>query len=404
MKKLILICISVCLVLAVTLSLVACEWPWDKLKKDKEDSKPKVTTLSDAAAYAEAIAEVKSGSVTMSGRLSGNAMDMGGAITVKRLPSGNSHALIVTEKETQDLYCEFVAKNSWRVYKREDGEWFYSEKAYSDVEALLEIFVWPVFDVASFADYTYQESSKSYTASVSNTAYGHTTQYTVSLKFEDGHLVYQNLRMDYDDDTYSACEITYSDHGKTTVTLPSASPDPFITESRFGDIENGLRSGNLTYHVEIETDGAKSNVVIKQKPNEWSSVAVGEDYPTYYDARGYRLKVYTYDPLAHAYNVTEEEQSQNGALSGLDLFVFDVYSALDYSDLTYDKASKSYKANVKVKIGESNEITYDVTLRFENGKVVEQKVRRELDGELTYDLVATLDNYGTTEIEYPAVD
>ncbi len=83
--------------------------------------------------------------------------------------------------------------------------------------------------------------------------------------------------------------------------------------------------------------------------------------------------------------------------------ISDIVAVLDYSNFTYDTEAKIYRAKGKISIPWDDSEPTDVTVRFENGKLVEMKYSYSMkigDNDVNTDVNTTVSfiNYGTTVI------
>ena len=83
--------------------------------------------------------------------------------------------------------------------------------------------------------------------------------------------------------------------------------------------------------------------------------------------------------------------------------ISDIVDMLDYDNFTYDAEAKLYRAKGKVTVPWDNSEPSDVTIRFENGKLVEMKyshTETEADSglDMDYDNTVSFIDYGTTVI------
>ena len=221
MKKFSLIIIAILVVSLVAMSLVACDMPWKKwFNKDNGESAN--TTIADADAFNAAINEFDSISFTAQGSLSGDEIE-GGTITIERLGNHSAHVISTPSGgSATEAYMEHVGESTWREYTKTNGAWDFTAAAYSSADTVLDIFAFGIFDgISSFSDYHYDESSKSYKASVNYNS-GYTAyHYEITLKFSDGRLVYLHYTETYDTNKHSESEWSFSKHNSTSFQFPA---------------------------------------------------------------------------------------------------------------------------------------------------------------------------------------
>ena len=68
----------------------------------------------------------------------------------------------------------------------------------------------------------------------------------------------------------------------------------------------------------------------------------------------------------------------------------------------FDETDNSYKGTVMLNISSDGALAFDMTAKFENKNLVFLDFSAETEG-VTYSLTVRLFDYGTTEIEFPAV-
>ena len=83
--------------------------------------------------------------------------------------------------------------------------------------------------------------------------------------------------------------------------------------------------------------------------------------------------------------------------------ISDIVDMLDYDNFTYDAEAKLYRAKGKVTVPWDNSEPSDVSVKFENGKLVEMKyshTETEADSglDMDYDNTVSFIDYGTTVI------
>ena len=221
MKKFALIVIAIVVTCVLALSLVACDKPWEKwFNKDNGESAN--TTIADADAFNSAINELRTSSFTAQGTISGDGMQ-GGSFTIERLGNHDAHAFITPGGgTTNEVYEEFVAEDNWREYTKSGNAWSYETKTSSGVDTIIDIFALGIFgDISNFSNYTYDEGTKSYKASVNyNSGYSN-SHYEITLKFSDGRLVYLHYIETYNTDKHDECEFSFSKHNATSFQFPA---------------------------------------------------------------------------------------------------------------------------------------------------------------------------------------
>ena len=96
----------------------------------------------------------------------------------------------------------------------------------------------------------------------------------------------------------------------------------------------------------------------------------------------------------------EYEQGNYGDDFG---FMKEIIPAAKYnSSFVFDETDNSYKGTVMLNISSDGALAFDMTAKFENKNLVFLDFSAETEG-VTYSLTVRLFDYGTTEIEFPAV-